>query len=408
MRAVELFAGAGGLGMGLSLAGFKPEAVVEWDKWACDTVRENVTRGYPPVIDWQVFEGDVREWIMDFSCTPQSEGIDLVAGGPPCQPFSMGGKHRAFLDSRDMFPATVKIIRTLRPRAFIVENVKGLTRPTFHNYYQYIQSQLRLPSLPARPDESWLDHHHRLQQALSSPLSHEQLAYNLIPTLVNAANYGVPQRRERVFMVGFRNDLDSQWTFPDETHSLDALLHDQWVTGVYWDRHRLAKAKRPSMPDAHRVAVERMRALGIPPTKLAWRTVRDAIADLPDPEIARSVKHHNHKFQPGAKVYPGHTGSPLDLPAKTLKAGDHGVPGGENMLVHPDGGVRYFTVREAARLQTFPDGYVFHGAWSETMRQLGNAVPVALARIVAASVAEKLVEASIRGEIAQVPERVDG
>ena len=78
------------------------------------------------------------------------------------------------------------------------------------------------------------------------------------------------------------------------------------------------------------------------------------------------------------------------------------------MLVHPDGSVRYFTVREAARLQTFPDGYVFHGAWSETMRQLGNAVPVALARIVAASVAEKLVEASIRGEIAQVPERIEG
>ncbi len=408
MRAVELFAGAGGLGMGLSLAGFKPEAVVEWDRWACDTVRENVNRGYPPVVDWQVFEGDVREWIMDFSCSPRSDGIDLVAGGPPCQPFSMGGKHRAFLDSRDMFPATVKIIRALRPRAFIVENVKGLTRPTFHNYYQYIQSQLRLPSLPARPDESWLDHHHRLQQALSSPLAHEQLAYNLIPTLVNAANYGVPQRRERVFMVGFRNDLDSQWKFPDETHSLDALLHDQWVTGEYWDRHRLAKSKRPSMPDTHRVAVERMRALGIPPTKLAWRTVRDAIADLPDPEKACLGKHHNHKFQPGAKVYPGHTGSPLDLPAKTLKAGDHGVPGGENMLVHPDGSVRYFTVREAARLQTFPDGYVFHGAWSETMRQLGNAVPVALARIVAASVAEKLVEASIRGEIAQVPERIEG
>jgi DNA (cytosine-5)-methyltransferase 1 len=406
MRAVELFAGAGGLGMGISLAGFKSEAVVEWDKWACDTVRENVNRGYPPVAGWDVFEGDVREWIMDFSCAPRSDGIDLVAGGPPCQPFSMGGKHRAFLDSRDMFPATVNIIRTLRPRAFIVENVKGLTRPTFHNYYQYIQSQLRLPSLPARPDESWLDHHHRLQQALSSPLPSGQLAYNLIPTLVNAANYGIPQRRERVFMVGFRNDLDSKWQFPDETHSFEALLHTQWVTGEYWERHRVAKAKRPPIPEAHRSTIERMRALGLTPSKLPWRTVRDAIVNLPDPEKARTSKPQNHKFQPGAKTYPGHTGSPLDLPAKTLKAGDHGVPGGENMLVRPDGSVRYFTVREAARLQTFPDGYVFHGAWSETMRQLGNAVPVALARIVAASVAEKLVGASIREELAQIPERI--
>ncbi|MFH0911218.1 MAG: DNA cytosine methyltransferase, partial [Planctomycetota bacterium] len=92
---------------------------------------------------------------------------------------------------------------------------------------------------------------------------------------------------------------------------------------------------------------------------------------------------HNHRFQPGARPYPGHTGSPFDEPAKTLKAGDHGVPGGENMLAYPDGKVRYFTVRESARLQTFPDKFIFHGSWTETMRQLGNAVPVALARVVA-------------------------
>src|SRR5690606_28699354 len=98
---------------------------------------------------------------------------------------------------------------------------------------------------------------------------------------------------------------------------------------------------------------------------------------------------------------PGHTGSPLDLPAKTLKAGGHGVPGGENMMVRDDGSVRYFTVRESARLQTFPDGYVFHGSWSETMRQLGNAVPVALGRLVAGSVAEQLAETEIKALVNQ-------
>lgn len=408
MKAVELFAGAGGLGMGLSLAGFKPEAVVEWDKWACDTVRENVARRYPLVADWPVFEGDVREWILDFSALPQAESIDLVAGGPPCQPFSMGGKHRAFLDDRDMFPATVGIVRTLRPRAFIVENVKGLTRPTFHNYYQYILGQLRLPDLPRKPDESWIDHHGRLQQAQSARPAKSRLAYNVLATLVNSANYGVPQRRERVFMIGFRSDLDVRWEFPAETHSFEALLHDQWVTGSYWERHLVPKSKRPEMPIAYKLVIDRMRGLRIPQTKLAWRTVRDAIADLPDPEGRRQHDHHNHRFQDGAKVYPGHTGSPLDLPAKTLKAGDHGVPGGENMLVRADGSVRYFTVREAARLQTFPDGYVFHGSWTETMRQLGNAVPVALARIVAGSVAEKLAEATIREALAAQSMRVTG
>ena len=98
----------------------------------------------------------------------------------------------------------------------------------------------------------------------------------------------------------------------------------------------------------------------------------------------------DHKFQPGARSYKGHTGSPYDEPAKTLKAGVHGVPGGENMLARGDGSVRYFTVRESARLQTFSDDIVFHGAWSETMRQLGNAVPVRLAQAVGAAVANEL------------------
>ncbi|MGM0485902.1 MAG: DNA cytosine methyltransferase, partial [Planctomycetota bacterium] len=100
----------------------------------------------------------------------------------------------------------------------------------------------------------------------------------------------------------------------------------------------------------------------------------------------------NHCLNPGARVYKGHTGSALDDPAKVLKAGDHGVPGGENMLAYTNANVRYFTVREAARLQTFPDRYVFQGAWTEAMRQLGNAVPVALAKAVAESIRNHLGE----------------
>ena len=120
--------------------------------------------------------------------------------------------------------------------------------------------------------------------------------------------------------------------------------------------------------------------------------MRDVTADLPDPEADRVASRHvpNHRFQPGARSYAGHTGSPLDDPAKTLKAGVHGVPGGENMLARPDGSVRYFTVRESARLQTFPDDYVFHGSWTETMRQLGNAVPPDLAYVIGRDVARKL------------------
>jgi len=396
LKSIELFAGAGGLAMGVSLAGFKSQAVVEWDRWACDTVRQNSERGHPLVADWPLFEGDVRQWINEFDGSDDAKGIDLVAGGPPCQPFSMGGKHRAHQDERDMFPATVDVIRRLRPRAFIVENVKGLTRASFHSYFQYIQLQLEFPELRRRADDSWVDHHTRLQAHKTSGRNAAKgLSYRLVTTLVNAANFGVPQKRERVFIVGFRSDLDVRWSFPHETHSLDALVHDQWVSGEYWDRHRVARKHRPEPAAPHAALAERLRGLGLPPTRHPWMTVRDALIGLPEPS-ARDSSALNHRLQVGARSYPGHTGSPLDLPAKTLKAGDHGVPGGENMLVRPDGSVRYFSVRESARLQTFPDGYELHGSWSEAMRQLGNAVPVRLGQIVAASVATHLLEHDLR------------
>lgn len=389
MKSVELFAGAGGLAMGCEIAGFEHLAVVEWDKWACDTVRENQRRGFPLVNAWNLHEGDVRSF--DWSAIP--EGLDLLAGGPPCQPFSIGGKHKANTDTRDMFPATVNIIRMLKPKAFIVENVKGLTRSSFANYFSYIQLQLEFPEVPPRKEESWMEHLSRLQAEKTS--GHRKgagLTYNVVPTLVNAANYGVPQKRERVFLVGFRDDLGVEWSFPKPTHSYEALLFDQWVSGSYWDRHKL---KRPAVPSRLKAKIDRMRESNEVPSLLAWRTVRDAISDLPAPTLSGSKTVPNHVLQPGARSYPGHTGSPLDLPAKTLKAGDHGVPGGENMLVKSNGEVRYFSVRESARIQTFPDGFIFHGSWTETMRQLGNAVPVLLARQVASSVAQKIVEAEL-------------
>lgn len=392
MKAVELYAGAGGLAMGVSYAGFDSLAVVEWDKWACDTIRENQRRGLPLLANWPLFEGDVRHF--DWSEIDQS--VDLLAGGPPCQPFSMGGKHKAHGDTRDMFPATVDVVRRLRPKAFIIENVKGLTRSSFANYYQYILLQLEFPEVPSRKNEEWFDHLLRLQAERASGRQRgKKLTYNVNATLVNAADYGVPQKRERVFIVGFRSDLDIDWSFPRPTHSLDRLLYDQWVTGDYWARHNVSRRERPILAASMQARVKRLVAAGAPPEGLPWRTVRDAIFDLPNPQSRVAHNIPNHRFQAGAKVYPGHTGSPLDLPAKTLKAGDHGVPGGENMLVKPDGTVRYFTVRESARIQTFPDSYLFHGSWTETMRQLGNAVPVALGHVVARSVAEKLLSAEI-------------
>jgi DNA (cytosine-5)-methyltransferase 1 len=129
-----------------------------------------------------------------------------------------------------------------------------------------------------------------------------------------------------------------------------------------------------------------------------WKTVRDALTDLPEPGKVRGAAepHLTHFEIPGARPYVGHTGSPWDEPAKTLKAGDHGVPGGENMLAEGHGRVRYFTIRESARLQTFPDQYTFPCSWTESMRQIGNAVPVDLARIVASKIRTTLERRSVQ------------
>src|SRR5271163_4926295 len=160
MLSVELFAGAGGLGMGLALAGFKSDLVIEWDRWACDTIRENQERGFPLVEDWPLHAGDVRT----FDYGSLIERVDIVAGGPPCQPFSICGKHAANADERDMFPATVDVVRKLCPRAFIVENVRGLTRSAFANYFQYVLLQFEFPEIVRLAGEMWGDHLRRLQR----------------------------------------------------------------------------------------------------------------------------------------------------------------------------------------------------------------------------------------------------
>jgi DNA (cytosine-5)-methyltransferase 1 len=385
MRSVELFAGAGGLAIGMAKAGFHHAAVIEWNSNACETFRENQRHHTHLVEEWPLHEGDVR--VFDYGTLKND--VMVVSGGPPCQPFSMGGKHRGHLDERDMFPEAVRAVRELRPKAFIFENVKGLKRDTFATYFEYIRLQLTYPSFLRRPGETWHDHCRRLEKHHTA--SHGGAEYNVVSELLNAANYGVPQRRERVFIVGFRSDLGVGWSFPKATHSAEELLRSKWIVGDYWDRHKVAKKKRPELEGRLIARVERLRSSELSAEGTApWLTVRDAISDLPDPEKCPNNTIANHWHNPGARSYKGHTGSRLDEPAKTLKAGDHGVPGGENMMARADGSVRYFTVREAARLQTFPDDYIFRGAWTEAMRQLGNAVPVLLAEVVARSVASSL------------------
>jgi DNA (cytosine-5)-methyltransferase 1 len=389
-RSLELFAGAGGLALGLERAGFQHDALVEIAPNACQTLRCNSAKH-----GWRIISRDVRE--LDYA--EIAGGATLVAGGPPCQPFSIGGKARGHLDQRDLWPEAVRAVREIQPRAFLFENVRGLLRPAFSDYVEFIKLQLQFPEFPVSANVSWEDNLKRLRRHASQK-NRLGTSYTVWVHAVNAADYGVPQKRKRVFFIGFREDLEAEWSFPEKTHSEEQLLFEKFSTADYWERHKLPQPDPRDLPDTIQRKLRLLETSKAPRLK-PWVTVREALAGLPDPQSTINHAFSNHTFQGGARVYPGHTGSPLDEPAKALKAGDHGVPGGENMIAFPDGSVRYFTVRESCRLQTIPDCYAIAGSWSEAMRQLGNAVPAELARIIALSIRnaldQPLVEHSHRG-----------
>jgi DNA (cytosine-5)-methyltransferase 1 len=381
MNSIEIFTGGGGLALGIKQAGFSHSHLIEWDNDSAKTLYRNYKNfGFNSEKQW-IFNDDIR----NISFKDYNYKIDLLSGGPPCQPFSIGGKHQAYKDTRDMFPEAARVLNEIKPKAFIFENVRGLLRKNFAKYFGYIILQLTYPEIQKRQDQNWLNHLESLEKYHTSA-NEKGLYYNIIFRLVNAADYGIPQKRERVFIVGFRNDINGKWSFPETTHSEDALLYSKYISKEYYKKNSIKKTRNNEWKNIPLFALN----------KKPWVTVRDVISDLPNPKKVNYF--YNHKFQEGAKVYIGHTGSLLDEPSKTIKAGDHGVPGGENMMVLDDGNVRYYTVREAARIQTFPDDYVFPCSWTESMRQIGNAVPVKLAAIVADSVKRTLYSSKRSGK----------
>ena len=381
---IDLFAGGGGLALAMSAAGFRHLLVVERDARACSTLLANAARPFaaadlnPSSVpgSWPLAQEDVRD--VNFS---RWHGVvDVVAGGVPCQPWSVAGAHKGYDDARNLWPELLRCVRETRPQAVIAENVRGLLRPTFRPYYEYILRSLAAPFERRDNGEDWHEHNQRLKIALQHPPGDPSERYDVTYRLVNAADYGVPQVRWRVFVVAFRRDLGiTGWKFPEPTHAEAVLLRSQ-ISGEYWARHGI---KRSAAATAWLPGFEEQLA--------PWRTVRDALHDLPAPVVGAEHPHWlHHVGWPGAHEYPGHTPNDLDRPAKTIKAGVHGVPGGEGVLRLDDGSIRNLTVREVARIMTFPDNWWLSGPRSEQMRQLGNAVPVMLGRTVAGSVAEAL------------------
>ncbi|WP_406343286.1 DNA cytosine methyltransferase [Streptomyces sp. NBC_00648] len=404
---VELFAGGGGLAMGVHNAGFRPLLVNEYAKRAIETLQTNPT---PDGDKWPLKPGDVRLLIEDFKAL---EGqVDILAGGPPCQPFSLGGVAKGTEDERNMFPQMFRAIQEMSPKAVICENVRGLLRQSFEPYFQYILNEMRLPFVKREPGTTWEEHNELLEKLLANDSVPASERYEVKHHPVNAADFGVPQVRHRVIIVAFRSDLGVKWEDfePKQQFSDESLIHSMREGGEYWNRHETVEE------DAKKRTIANLPALDLddPKTKEKlklppWRTLRDAIAGIdenegiPLPYVPLDAVEHkkqvgeisDHFGWPRARIYTGHTPNVLDRPAKTVKAGVHGVPGGESVMQLDDvtfngTGVRYMTVRETARVMTFPDKWQLAGPRGEKMRQLGNAVPVRLAEVFANAVGAAL------------------
>lgn len=379
-RSVELFAGAAGLGLGLAKSGFHHEIVIENDSDACETIRLNQRNGYPLVQGWEIKEANIE----DCDLSEIKGEVDLVAGGPPCQGFSIGGKHKGHSDNRNLWPWAIKSVADLKPKAFVFENVPNLAS-SHKAYLDYLQKALSLPTL-ARPEE-WVEDTEALSKIIKTGQTFDP-SYNVTVETHVSTNYGTGQKRKRLFIIGTRSDISGRYVTPKATHSYDELMTTKWITGEYWDRHCL---QRP-MPDdeaARWIRKHNRQERDLFCERLQpWNTVRDIISQIPQNAA-------NHEAAPReAKSYKGHTGSYIDAPAKTHRAGDHGVSGGEMMIDmgESSNGTRYrhYTTREAAALSDFDHDYEFHGSWGDCLRQIGNCVPVNMSENIGKSIMKAL------------------
>ncbi|GAA4799427.1 DNA cytosine methyltransferase [Corynebacterium canis] len=201
---IEVCAGAGGQALGLEQAGFHHVATVEIDKHACASLNANRP-------EWNIYEEDINSWIL--TSAKQYQGVDLVAGGVPCPPFSVAGKQLGSEDERDLFPAMISLVRIIKPRIVLIENVRGLLDRKFDAY------------------------RNQVNQAF------EQIGYTLAWQLVHASEYGVPQLRPRVVAVGLPSSMATSYAFPNPISltppTVGEALHDLmsargWLLADEW------------------------------------------------------------------------------------------------------------------------------------------------------------------------------
>lgn len=299
MKVISLFSGAGGLDLGFTMAGHE---IV----WANDLYEDAVNTYKKNIGSHIVFE-DISN--IDTNDIPDA---DIVMGGFPCQGFSVANTKRTASDARnELYKQLIRVIHDKNPKFFLAENVKGITNLEHGDVFKMILDDFK------------------------------SLGYHVEYRILNAADYGVPQTRQRVIIVGVRNDIDWEYHFPEKTHCKDAA-------------NGLKK----------------------------WVSVSEALANLPDPDEENDVLNHTYsKYKLNINGYIGHRLLDPDKPAPTVTArGDN--RGGVVIHPHPNG-KRRMSCRELAIIQSFPLDYEFCGNNSSIYRQIGNAVPPLMAKAVA-------------------------
>lgn len=311
---LELFAGAGGLAVGMEKAGLKCVALNEIDKWACQTLRTNRPK-------WNILEGDIK----DFDFNKYKNSIHVVTGGFPCQAFSYAGKKLGLNDARGtLFYEFARVVKEVNPLICIGENVRGLLS---HEKGKTLEGMISI-----------LD----------------EIGYNVVPVQVlKAINYRVPQKRERLILVGVRKDISIEYKYP-KPHKKKYNLSDALKKGDLYDC-KVPKSEGAKYPN------HKKKVLDLIPPKGYWR-------DLP---IKLQKEYMGKSFYLGG----GKTGMARrigwDEPSLTLTCSPAQK---QTERCHPDE-TRPFTVREYARIQTFPDEWEFAGSVSQQYKQIGNAVP---------------------------------
>lgn len=333
-KSIELFAGAGGLALGLEQAGFEHIGLVEFDRAAADTLIANRK-------EWKVLCEDVelvaaRDLEAEFNI--QKGELDLLSGGAPCQSFSYAGKRLGLDDVRGtMFYHYATFLHKLQPKMFLFENVRGLLTHDSGRTYETI--------LNIFEDEGYTTFH----------------------KVLNAWEYGVPQKRERLITIGIRNDLADKTSFSFPVpHEYKPVLRD------------IQLDVNPDATECSRYSEYKAKVFSLVPAGSYWRDI--------DPVIAKEYMKTCWDMGGGRTGILRRIG--LDEPSLTVLTN----PGMKQTdRCHPLE-VRPFSYRENARIQTFPDSWIFCGKLSDKYKQVGNAVPVNLAKEIGLEIIKTLEE----------------